>query len=168
MLGALARRIPSVAHRKRDSEISDVAPDEITVGDKLVIYPHEISPVDGVVIEGHGVMEESYRRPLRCDLSVSRCAARRQLLVRELSQAEASIAARDDRIGRSRVGITEIYAQKSREKLAIVRRETTATKTLYIGDGINDAPAMMAATVGMAMGQRGDVTGGRGRRGGVG
>ena len=24
------------------------------------MYPHEICPVDGVVIEGHGVMDESY------------------------------------------------------------------------------------------------------------
>ena len=30
------------------------------MGDTLVIYPHEICPVDGVVIEGHGVMDESY------------------------------------------------------------------------------------------------------------
>ena len=60
VLGALAKRIPSVAHRKRDSEISDVALDQIVVGDALVIYPHEISPVDGVVIEGRGVMDESY------------------------------------------------------------------------------------------------------------
>ncbi len=57
------------------------------------------------------------------------------------------------------VGITEIQAQKSpEEKLAIVRAETAKSKTLYVGDGINDAPAMMAATVGMAIGQSSDVT----------
>jgi len=60
VLAALAKRMPSIAHRKQDSQILDVALDEVAVGDTLVIYPHDICPVDGEVIEGHGVMDESY------------------------------------------------------------------------------------------------------------
>lgn len=57
------------------------------------------------------------------------------------------------------VGIREIHSQQSpEEKLAIVRKETALAGTLYVGDGINDAPAMMAATVGMAIGKNSDVT----------
>jgi heavy metal translocating P-type ATPase len=60
VLAALAKRMPSIAHRKRESEIMDVALQDVAVGDTLVVYPHDICPVDGVVIEGHGVMDESY------------------------------------------------------------------------------------------------------------
>ena len=60
VLAALAKRMPSVAHRKRASAIVDVTLQEVVVGDTLVIYPHDICPVDGVVTEGHGVMDESY------------------------------------------------------------------------------------------------------------
>jgi heavy metal translocating P-type ATPase len=60
VLAALAKRMPSVAHRKTDSGIVDVALSEVAVGDSLVIYPHDICPVDGAVIEGHGSMDESY------------------------------------------------------------------------------------------------------------
>src|SRR5215472_14175792 len=60
VLRALAKRMPSVAHRKRDSTIQDVALDDIAVGDALVVYPHDICPVDGTVIEGNGAMNEAY------------------------------------------------------------------------------------------------------------
>ncbi|EGF24375.1 heavy metal translocating P-type ATPase [Rhodopirellula baltica WH47] len=60
VLAALAKRMPSVAHRKRGSEIADVELTDVVVGDTLVLYPHDICPVDGEVMEGHGVMDESY------------------------------------------------------------------------------------------------------------
>ncbi len=60
VLAALAQRVPSIAHRKRETEIADVALGDVAVNDLLVIYPHDICPVDGVVIEGHGTMDESY------------------------------------------------------------------------------------------------------------
>jgi heavy metal translocating P-type ATPase len=60
VLRALAKRMPSLAHRKQGSEIVDVALDTISVGETLVVYPHDICPLDGVVIEGHGVMDESF------------------------------------------------------------------------------------------------------------
>lgn len=60
VLAALAKRMPSIAHRKSGAEISDVALADIALGDSLVIYPHEICPADGEVTEGHGVMDESY------------------------------------------------------------------------------------------------------------
>ena len=60
VLAALAKRVPSIAHRKGDSGMVDVALHDVAVGDTLVIYPHDICPVDGVVLEGHGVMDESY------------------------------------------------------------------------------------------------------------
>jgi len=60
VLSALAKRMPSIAHRKETAGIVDVGLDEIAVGDTLVVYPHDICPVDGEVIEGHGFMDESY------------------------------------------------------------------------------------------------------------
>jgi heavy metal translocating P-type ATPase len=57
------------------------------------------------------------------------------------------------------VGITEIYANQSPEqKLELVRRETRTANTVFMGDGINDAPALTAATVGIAFGQNSDIT----------
>jgi heavy metal translocating P-type ATPase len=60
VLDALARRMPAIAHQRHNSELRDIALDEIAVGDTLVVLPHEICPVDGTVTEGHGIMDEAY------------------------------------------------------------------------------------------------------------
>lgn len=59
-LEALAKRMPAVAHRRRGAVMEDVPLSAICVGDDVVIHPHEICPVDGVVVEGRGRMDESY------------------------------------------------------------------------------------------------------------
>ena len=38
----------------------DVPLSDVAIGDSLAIFPHDICPVDGVVIEGSGVMDESF------------------------------------------------------------------------------------------------------------
>jgi P-type E1-E2 ATPase len=56
-----------------------------------------------------------------------------------------------------KVGIREVHANQSPEqKLELVRRETQRAPTVFLGDGINDAPALTAATVGIAFGH-GDI-----------
>jgi len=60
VLDALAKRMPSTAHRKTGKGLADIVVGEIRVGDTLVVLPHEICPVDGVVVEGQGSMNEAY------------------------------------------------------------------------------------------------------------
>ncbi|MGR9045128.1 MAG: heavy metal translocating P-type ATPase [Gammaproteobacteria bacterium] len=57
------------------------------------------------------------------------------------------------------VGIEEVYfGQSPEQKLNLVRAETEKAKTVFMGDGINDAPALTVATIGIAFGQNSDIT----------
>ena len=60
VLRELAKRMPNVAHRRTAAGMTDVTLDALAIGDVLVVLPHETCPVDGLVIEGSGVMDEAY------------------------------------------------------------------------------------------------------------
>ena len=59
VLEALAKRMPSVAHKKSGDALTDITTEQVIVGDTLLILPHEICPVDGSVLEGSGTMTAS-------------------------------------------------------------------------------------------------------------
>lgn len=60
VLDALARRMPNVAHRRVGRNVSDVQVADIAVEDTVVVFPHETCPVDGLIVEGSGKMNEAY------------------------------------------------------------------------------------------------------------
>lgn len=60
VLDALARRMPAVVHRIKGEMLEEVTLESVEVGDLLDIFPHEICPVDGTVVDGHSIMDESY------------------------------------------------------------------------------------------------------------
>jgi heavy metal translocating P-type ATPase len=60
VLEALVARMPHTAHRVRGEVTEDLPVSEVLPGDELVLFPHESCPVDGIVISGHGSMNEAY------------------------------------------------------------------------------------------------------------
>jgi heavy metal translocating P-type ATPase len=61
VLAALAKRMPQTAHRIESAlSVVDLPIETIAVGESLIVYPHELCPVDGIVIDGVGTMDESY------------------------------------------------------------------------------------------------------------
>jgi heavy metal translocating P-type ATPase len=58
-LAALLKQAPDVAHLIRSRKTVDVRVNELQVGDKIIIKPGEIIPVDAIIIEGNSSVDES-------------------------------------------------------------------------------------------------------------
>ena len=60
VLEALAQRMPTIAHLKSENNFLDTEISKIKIGDLITVFPHEICPIDGEIVEGRGSMDESY------------------------------------------------------------------------------------------------------------
>ena len=135
VLGALAKRMPSIAHRTQAGNLQDVPLEGIAVGDTLVIYPHEICPADGVVVEGHGVMDESYLTGEPFQITKTRGSA----VISGAVNGESALTIRT----------TQLAADSRYAKIMNVMRESEATRPQLrrLGDQLGAVYTPVALTV---------------------
>jgi heavy metal translocating P-type ATPase len=109
-----------------------------------------------VEIDGQLVAVIGLDDPLR-DEAKGTIAALRKIGVTRIVMISGDRQSSADAIGEA-VGVDEVFGDCTPQgKLEIVHAEMLATKgtVIAVGDGINDAPALAAASVGVAMGARG-------------
>lgn len=100
---------------------------------------------------GSVTVEDEVRQTSKRAVELLRGAGARVVMITGDNRAQA------DKIAR-KVGIDEVYGNVLPEdKLGIVEGLKTQGRTAMVGDGINDAPALKAADVGIAIGSGTDV-----------
>ncbi|HWM48213.1 MAG TPA: heavy metal translocating P-type ATPase [Xanthobacteraceae bacterium] len=58
-LKALVDRAPRVAHRRHDSTITDIAIEDVKIGDPILVRGGEVIPVDGTIVSPAAVIDEA-------------------------------------------------------------------------------------------------------------
>lgn len=58
-LKSLLDNTPRIAHKKVNDDLEDVPVDDIKIGDVIIVKPKEIIPIDGLLISGSALLDES-------------------------------------------------------------------------------------------------------------
>lgn len=109
-----------------------------------------------VIVDGEPVGLVLFTDELRTDTSAALRALRRSGVDRVVMVTGDRLEVAEP-IGMS-LGIDQVFADRTpSEKLDVVRMESSKRSgiTVMVGDGVNDAPALAAADLGVAMGARG-------------
>lgn len=114
VLEALSKRMPVIAHRKIDNNFVDVNVDQIKINDLIALFPHEICPVDGEIIQGLGSMDESYLtgEPYRIEKTIGSKVLSGAINGESLFIIKAEKISSDSRYGK----IVEIMKQAQTQK----------------------------------------------------
>lgn len=134
-------------HKVRVSQPSQKLPDWAKLESALLV---------AVEVDGELQMVIGLDDPLR-DEAQGTMAALRQMGVDRIVLVSGDRQSTAESVGLA-VGVDEVFAECTPQgKLEIVHAEMLATTgtVIAVGDGINDAPALAAASVGVAMGARG-------------
>jgi Cd2+/Zn2+-exporting ATPase len=105
---------PDFAYLERDGEIQEVDPDEVAIGDIIVIRAGEKIPLDGIILEG--------------ETSVDTSALTGESLPRDLAVGDAVVSGTVNLSGRLRVRVTQVFGESTVSKILDLVENASAKK----------------------------------------
>ena len=113
-IAALMDIRPDFAYLERDGEIQEVDPDEVAIGDIIVIRAGEKIPLDGIIIEGETTVDTS--------------ALTGESLPRDLVAGDAVVSGTVNLSGRLRVRVTQVFGESTVSKILDLVENASAKK----------------------------------------